>query len=104
MKKVMKDIFLKLMFNILKNYMNFMIYHFYLKIEYVEMLVANLNDKTQSVIHIKKLKQALNLGLVLEKVDQNAWLKPYIDMNTDLRKKVMFGKMMKKNEFGKDFF
>ena len=31
-KKVMKDIFLKLMFNILKNYMNFiMIYHFYQK-------------------------------------------------------------------------
>ena len=32
MKKVMKDIFLKLMFNILKNYTNFiMIYHFYQK-------------------------------------------------------------------------
>ena len=30
MKKVMKDIFLKLMFNILKNYTNvIMIYHFY---------------------------------------------------------------------------
>ena len=32
MKKVMKDIFLKLMFNTQKNYMNFiMIYHFYLE-------------------------------------------------------------------------
>ena len=32
MKKVMKDIFLKFMFNILKNYMNFItIYHFYQK-------------------------------------------------------------------------
>ena len=31
-KKVMKDIFLKLMFNILENYITFiMIYHFYLK-------------------------------------------------------------------------
>ena len=31
-KKVIKDIFLKLMFNILKDYMNFiMIYHFYQK-------------------------------------------------------------------------
>ena len=32
MKKVMEDTFLKLTFNILKNYMNFiMIYHFYQK-------------------------------------------------------------------------
>ena len=66
MKKVMKDTFLKLMFNILKNYMNFMIYHFYLKIEKVKMPVTNLNDKTESVLHIKKfkasIKSATNLG------------------------------------------
>ena len=36
------------------------------------------------------LKQALNHGLVLKKVyrvikfNQNAWLKPYIEINTDL--------------------
>ena len=35
MKKVMNDIFLKLIFNILKNYMSFiMIYHIYLKKEW----------------------------------------------------------------------
>ena len=63
-KKVMKDIFLKLIFNILKTYMNFiMIYHFLLermKIETVEKLVANLHDKSEYVIHIRNLKQALN--------------------------------------------
>ena len=64
-----------------------------MKIEKVEKLVANLHDKTEYVIHIRNLKQALNHGLVLKKVhrvikfNQNAWLKPYIDMNTDLRKK-----------------
>ena len=64
-----------------------------MKIEKVEKLVANLHDKTEYVIHIRNLKQALNHRLVLKKVhrvikfNQNAWLKPYIDMNTDLRKK-----------------
>ena len=60
----MKDIFLKLIFNILKTYMNFiMIYHFLLermKIEVVEKLAANLHDKSEYVIHIRNLKQALN--------------------------------------------
>ena len=41
---------------------------------------------------MKNLKQELNHGLVFKKVhgvikfNQNGWLKPYIDMNTDLRK------------------
>ena len=64
-----------------------------MKTEKVKKLVATLHDKTEYVIHIRNLKQALNHGLVLKKVhraikfDPNAWLKPYIDMNTDLRKK-----------------
>ena len=54
-------------------------------------------------MHIRVLKQALNHGLVLRKVhriiqfNQKDWLKPYIDMNTKLRKEV-------KNDFEKDFF
>ena len=63
-----------------------------MKIEKVEKLAANLHDKTEYVTHIRNLKQASYHGLVLENVhrmiksNQNAWLKPYIDMNTDLRK------------------
>ena len=94
MKKVMKDIFSKLMFSILKNYMNFIIiYHFYL----------NLHDKTEYAIRIRNLKHALNHGLTLKKVhrvirfNQKAWLKSYIDMNTKLRQNA-------KNNFEKDFF
>ena len=37
-----------------------------MKIEIVEKVVTNLHDKTEYVIHIKNLKQALNHGLVLK--------------------------------------
>ena len=53
--------------------------------------------------HIRSLKQALNHGLILKKVhsvlqfNQEAWLKPYIDMNTELRKQA-------NNDFEKDFY
>ena len=64
-----------------------------MKIKKVEKLVTNLHDKTEYISHIRNLKQALNLGLVLKnvhrviKLNQKSWLKPYIDMNTKLRKK-----------------
>ena len=54
-------------------------------------------------MHIRDLKQALNHGLILKKVhrviqfNREAWLEPYIDMNTKLRKEA-------KNDFQKDFF
>ena len=73
-----------------------------MKIEKVEKLVTNLYDKIEYVIHLRNLKQALNHGLVLNKVhrviksNQKAWLKPHIDMNTDLRKKKQ--KIRKKRE------
>ena len=63
-----------------------------MKIEKVEKILANLHDKTKYVIQIRNLKQSLNHGLVFTKVhrviklNQNAWLKPYIDINTDLTK------------------
>ena len=74
-----------------------------MKINGVEKLVPNLNNKKKYVIHIRTLDQALKNGLILEKVhrviefDQSEWLKPYIDINTDLRMKA-------KNDFEKDFF
>ena len=58
----------------------------------IQKLVANLHDKTEYVIDIKNLKEALNHWLVLEKVhgvfkfNQKTWLKSYIAMNTGLRK------------------
>ena len=74
-----------------------------MKIGKCKKLVCNLYDKKNYVVHIRSLKQALNYGLILKKVrreiqfNQEAWLKPYIDMNTELRKKA-------KNDFEKDFF
>ena len=74
-----------------------------MEINKYKKLVYNSNDKKKYVVHIRSLKQALNYGLKLKKVDriiqfkQETWLKPYIDMNTELRKKA-------KNDFEKDFF
>ena len=55
-------------------------------------------DKKKYVINIKSLKQALNLGLVLKKcIEPLNSIKPYIDMNADLRK-------TRNIDFRKDFF
>ena len=64
-----------------------------MKLGKIEKLVTNLHDKTEYVIHMTNLKQALDHGLVLNKVDrvikfnQKDRLKPYMDMNTELRDK-----------------
>ena len=74
-----------------------------MKIDKCNKLLCNLYDKKNYVLHIRSLKQALNHGLILKKVhrviqfNQKAWLKPCIDMNTELRKQA-------KNNFEKDFF
>ena len=74
-----------------------------MKIDKCKKLVCNLHNKKKYVGHIRSLKQALNHGLKLKKVhriielNQEAWFKPYIDMNTELRK-------IARNNFEKDFF
>ena len=61
---MIKDIFLNLIFNILNSYMNF------INIQKVKMLVPNLLDKVEYVIHIRKSKQESNHELVLKKLDR----------------------------------
>ena len=62
-----------------------------------------MHNKKEYVIHIGNLKQALNHGLELKKVqnfikiNQRAWLKSYIDMNTELSENA-------KDDFEKGFF
>ena len=74
-----------------------------MKIDKWKKLVYNLRNKKKYVVHIRSLKEALNHGIKLKKVhriiefNQEEWLKPYIDMNTGLRK-------IAKNDFEKDFF
>ena len=74
-----------------------------MEINKLKKLVCNLYDKKKYVVHINSLKQGLNHGLKLTKIhriiefNQEAWLKPYIDMNTELRK-------LARNDFEKDLF
>ena len=71
-----------------------------MEVDKCKKLICNLYDKTNYVDHISSLKQALNHGLILKKVhrvikfNQRAWLKEYIDMNTEYR-------MNAKNDFDK---
>ena len=65
-------------------------------------LVCCFWDKNNYTVHIRALKHALNHGLILKKVHskiqltQEARLKEYINVNTELRKQA-------KNEFEKVF-
>ena len=72
-----------------------------MKINKCSKLFCTVQNKEKYVVHIRALKQALNHGLKVAMVhriiqfDQEAWLKPYIVMNADLRKDA-------KNNFQKD--
>ena len=74
-----------------------------IKINGVDKLVPNLYYKRKYVVHIKALKQAIDHGLVLERIHraiefkQSAWMREYIDFNMRLR-------IAAKNDFEKDFY
>ena len=74
-----------------------------MKINKCTKLTCTVQNKEKYVTHIVALKQALDHRLILKKVHrviefkQEAWLKPYIEMNTKLR-------TLAKNIFEKDFF
>ena len=69
----------------------------------INKLCCTVQNKEKYVVHIRALKRALNHGLKVARVHeiiqfgQEAWLKPYIDMNTDLKKDA-------KNDIEKDSF
>ena len=81
------DIFLKLMFNILKSTWSS-----------PWLTISTWNNESKCV-HIRNWKKSTNLWISIEKVhriikcNQEAWLKSYIDMNKNA-----------KNDFKKDFF
>ena len=64
-----------------------------------------LHGKTEYVIRIGRLKQTLSHGLILKsfnrviRLNQNAGLKSYIEMNTNLRKKAKSDFVMEKFNF-----
>ena len=74
-----------------------------MQVNEVDKLVADVYDNEGYAVHVLALKQALNHGLVLEKAyevisfRQEAWLRPYIEMNTMLRAQA-------KNDFEEDYF
>ena len=69
----------------------------------VNKLICSEYDKTNYVVHILALQQALKHGLILKKMhkvisfNQSAWLRPYIDMNTELRTNAS-------NDFEEDYY
>ena len=74
-----------------------------MEINKCKKLVCNLYNKKKYVAHISALKQVLNHEFKFKKIhrvieiSQEAWLKPYTDMNPELRK-------LAENDFEKDLF
>jgi hypothetical protein len=74
-----------------------------LNVDKSKKLIPNLRDKKKYGAHYRLLKFYLSHGLILKKIhrvisfDQEPWLKPYIDFNTQMRAKAT-------TDFEKNFF
>ncbi|XP_025415269.1 uncharacterized protein LOC112686983 isoform X2 [Sipha flava] len=61
----------------------------------IKKLMVTLHHKKNYIIHYKNLQQAIENGLVVEKVhkviefNQSLWLAKYISLNTEMRKKAV---------------
>ncbi|XP_022778387.1 uncharacterized protein LOC111319938 [Stylophora pistillata] len=69
----------------------------------VKKLVCTLNEKKNYIVHHETLKMYKSLGVEIGKIhriirfEESAWMKEYIDLNTNLRAKA-------DNDFEKDFY
>ena len=74
-----------------------------IKLGITNKLVPNLIPKKNYVVHYRNLKYYLSQGWIFQKVHkilefkQSAWMKPYINFNTERRKET-------NNEADKDLF
>lgn len=79
----------------------------------VDKLLTTLEDKEHYVLHYRNLQLYLDLGMQIKEIHkilefrQEAWMKPYIELNTEMRKKATstfqknFYKLMNVSVFGK---
>ena len=74
-----------------------------IKLSGVSKLIPNLKNKKNYIVHIKNLQEYIKRGLVVTKIHraiqfkQSAWLKTYIDFNTERRQDAT-------TKFDKDFY
>ena len=75
-----------------------------IKVGDVKILISNLGNKTNYVVHYRNYQLYLSLGMKLTKIHrvlnskQSDWMKKYIDFNTDF---LNFFKLMINSVYGK---